>query len=226
MDENWRQILYPLGFLANLFFATRFIIQWFNSEKIHKSVLNPSFWFFSIAGSTLMSFHAFIQLQYPIMIVQACNVLLYWRSYTLMKTLKEPVMTIKKVFWILILGIFFFTGVYVMQSLWTVGQVEWMRVPNLKDSVKDTIPIGWTLMGFFGTFLFASRFWMLWWRAENGSKEPLNSEFWIVSLVGSCLALCYFWRISDWVNVIGFSAGMIPYIRNLMIMKQGYRRSA
>ena len=39
-----------LGFVGNLLFAMRFIVQWIASEKRGESVLPVSFWHFSIAA--------------------------------------------------------------------------------------------------------------------------------------------------------------------------------
>jgi len=43
-----------LGFVGNLLFAMRFIVQWIASEKRGESVLPVSFWHFSIAGSMIL----------------------------------------------------------------------------------------------------------------------------------------------------------------------------
>ena len=43
-----------LGFLGNLVFSTRFLVQWIASEKRGDSVIPISFWYWSIGGSVIM----------------------------------------------------------------------------------------------------------------------------------------------------------------------------
>lgn len=218
--EEWRNLLYPLGFLANLLFALRFFLQWMNSEKKSQSHFTLSFWSISLWGSFLMGVHSFIQLQYPVCIVQACNVILCWRNRQLMLFAKNQLMSFSQVCKFLGLVLGGITLAFISVSLLSEGKLEWMRVPDFIELKKVQVSLAWNIVGFLGTFLFASRFWVHWWRSEENASTALNSHFWIISLVGSVLALSYFIHIFDLVNIIGYSAGTIPYIRNLMLMKK------
>ncbi|MGE0630600.1 MAG: lipid-A-disaccharide synthase N-terminal domain-containing protein, partial [Hyphomicrobiaceae bacterium] len=42
-----------LGFVAQLMFASRFIVQWIASEKARRSIVPETFWYFSFAGGAL-----------------------------------------------------------------------------------------------------------------------------------------------------------------------------
>src|SRR6266550_3990983 len=44
--------------VANLLFARRFIIQWYVSERLKRSVIPVQFWYLSIAGSVMMLIYA------------------------------------------------------------------------------------------------------------------------------------------------------------------------
>lgn len=219
--EDWRHLLYPIGYLANLLYALRFFLQWINSEKAHQSHFSPSFWSISLYGSLLMAFHSFIQVQYPVCLIQSCNAMLYWRNFELMRHSKQDLMPLSKVHALLALLIFGLTTAFIAQSWLAFGELEWMRVPNVMERAKEVpVSITWNLVGFCGTFLFASRFWIHWWRAEKDISTALRRDFWLVSVIGSLLALSYFIRIKDLVNIIGYGAGMVPYIRNLMLMNE------
>lgn len=221
--EDWRNLLYPLGFLANLLFAARFIIQWIRSEKTHQSHFSESFWSISLWGSLLMTLHSFIQVQFPVCLIQACNAVLYWRNLDLIRYSKNTLMSFPKVcIWlgILLIGM---TVAFMAQSWLSFGTLEWMRIPDFTEAKETHVSFLWNAIGSCGTFLFASRFWIHWWRAETNPSEALKSDFWIISLVGSALALSYFIRIFDLVNIIGFSAGMVPYMRNLILMKKAQK---
>ena len=47
--------LVTIGFLGQLFFSARFILQWIYSEINKKSIIPLGFWFFSILGGLLIS---------------------------------------------------------------------------------------------------------------------------------------------------------------------------
>lgn len=220
MEEGWRNLLYPIGFAANLLFTLRFIVQWISSERKYQSHFTNSFWILSFAGSLLLTIHSFIQVQYPICIIQTCNGVLFWRNWQLSQVSKRNLMPIKKVAVLLVMLVTIVTVTFMGQSWWSFGELEWMRVPDFLEPRHTTVSFGWSAVGFCGTFLFASRFWLHWWRAEQGMDNPLKSDFWVISLFGSVLALCYFVRIFDLVNIIGYGAGMIPYARNLMLMRR------
>lgn len=222
--EDWRNILYPLGFLANFFFAARFILQWIKSEKMNQSYFSSSFWSISLWGSLLMAIHSFIQMQFPVYLIQACNAVLYWRNLRLVKFQKQELISFSKVCLNLILLIIGTTLLFMVQSWLTFGTFEWMRVPDFLEPKGTHVSFFWNAVGFCGTFLFATRFWIHWWRAERSISDALRSDFWIISLVGSLLALVYFIHIKDAVNIIGFSAGMVPYMRNLILMHRSSRK--
>ncbi|QLH36144.1 MAG: lipid-A-disaccharide synthase N-terminal domain-containing protein [Parachlamydiaceae bacterium] len=72
--------------------------------------------------------------------------------------------------------------------------------------------------GFAGLILFNSRFWIQWWHAEQTQTSTLGRSFWWISLAGALCSIAYFARIQDPVNLIGPVIGMIPYVRNLMLL--------
>jgi len=47
-----------LGWAGNLTFFSRFLVQWYATEKHHRVVVPPAFWWLSLAGSLLLFFYA------------------------------------------------------------------------------------------------------------------------------------------------------------------------
>ena len=47
-----------IGFLGQIFFSTRFILQWIYSEINKKSIIPLGFWFFSILGGITLLVYA------------------------------------------------------------------------------------------------------------------------------------------------------------------------
>lgn len=69
-----------LGFVAQLLFTGRFLVQWIASEKQNRMVIPIAFWFFSIGGGVLLLIYA-IHRRDPVFIAgQAFGVFVYARN--------------------------------------------------------------------------------------------------------------------------------------------------
>lgn len=69
-----------LGFFAQACFTMRFLVQWLASERAGRSVMPIAFWFFSLAGGSLLLIYA-IQRQDPVFIVgQGTGLFIYSRN--------------------------------------------------------------------------------------------------------------------------------------------------
>lgn len=49
---------YAIGFSGQAFFFSRFLVQWFASERQRRSVIPMSFWYLSIAGGITLLVYA------------------------------------------------------------------------------------------------------------------------------------------------------------------------
>lgn len=219
--ENLRLFLYyPLGLLPLIFFTLRFLIQWIQSEKRQKSGVTPIFWKLSLPGNILQLLHYIIQLQFPFALIQAGNAVISWRNLNLFK----PKAKQKSLSWVMMLFFLAFMAVtasFVLNGWLLNDKIDWIRVPNKISSMALNAPISWAwhALGFLGTALFASRFWVQWWQSEKELKSDLGKTFWQLSIIGSILSLIYFIYIQDVVSIINYSFGLVPYLRNLMLLK-------
>ena len=69
-----------VGFLGQIFFSARFILQWIYSEIKKKSIIPLGFWFFSILGGVTLLVYA-IHRKDPVFIMgQATGLLIYGRN--------------------------------------------------------------------------------------------------------------------------------------------------
>src|SRR5262249_22248850 len=116
---------------------------------------------------------------------------------------------------------------FVAQGLVFHDTIEWIRLPNtgLFDKAEP-VPYFWHLLGTIGVVLFGARFWVQWWCAEAAQKSFLGPAFWWLSLFGAILSILYFIVIRDIVNLVGPAFGLIPYIRNLMLLKKDKPQTA
>lgn len=68
------------GFVAQLMFMMRFVVQWIASERAKRSIVPIAFWFFSLAGGVLLLIYAIIR-QDPVFIAgQGLGLLIYSRN--------------------------------------------------------------------------------------------------------------------------------------------------
>lgn len=218
MIESIREFLYPLGYLSAIIFALRFMQQWITSELHQKSMVTRSFWQLSLAGNVMFMIHAFLQVQFHVCLIQALNGIISWRNLNLMRSsaeqirLRTVVLTMVGSTAALALG-------FVLQGYFLGGGfIEWFRIPIWSGSSAEHVGVMWHIIGTAGLLLFSSRFWVQWWSAEQEHVSTLSLPFWWLSLGGGVLSLIYFIKIEDPVNVIGPAFGMIPYIRNVMLI--------
>lgn len=218
MTEDWRALLYSLGFLSSLVFGARFLVQWLDSERKKQSVVTPFFWRLSLLGNCLLLSHVFIQMQLHVFLIQLFNALISWRNLNLMGE-KIPLKSfLARGGGVLCLGLM----VYFSQYAWLGQDAPFFRIPAnpWQHSPGQSIPWPWHLFGMAGLLLFNSRFWVQWWSAEKDGKSTLGPAFWWISLIGDGCCLLYFAKISDPVNLIGPALGLIPYLRNLMLISR------
>ena len=69
-----------VGFMGQIFFSSRLILQWIYSEISKKSIIPLGFWFFSILGGVTLLIYA-IHRKDPVFIMgQATGILIYGRN--------------------------------------------------------------------------------------------------------------------------------------------------
>jgi len=78
-----------IGFIAQIIFGARFLLQWLVSEKQHKSVIPIGFWYLSIVGSLMLLIYA-IHRKDPVFILgQATGLFIYIRNLMMIRKEKE-----------------------------------------------------------------------------------------------------------------------------------------
>lgn len=216
--EEWRTLLYPLGFLSAIAFGGRFIIQWLASERAQKTVVPRSFWLLSLAGNLLLALHSLIQVQYHICLVQSCNAVISWRNLNLMRN-KEAQVSFSTTLWLLAWTVMATALLFWGQDLLLGARTHWFRTPITpwQTQPTDNISFYWHFLGTMAYLLFSSRFWLQWIISERTQQSELPPSFWWLSLGGAFFSIVYFLHLGDWVNLIGPLVGLIPYIRNLML---------
>lgn len=69
-----------IGFLGQLLFSARFIIQWLVSEHRRQSVIPQAFWYFSLLGGSVLLAYAIHKRDPVFMLGQGIGLVVYWRN--------------------------------------------------------------------------------------------------------------------------------------------------
>lgn len=81
----------------------------------------------------------------------------------------------------------------------------------------------WDAVGFIGQALFFSRFIVQWVASERAGRSFVPAAFWWLSLTGGLISLIYAIGIHNPVFTLGQSVGLLPYTRNLMLLRRADR---
>ena len=69
-----------IGFLAQLMFSMRFILQWIASERARRSIVPETFWYFSFLGGAMLLAYAIYRVDPVFILGQAMGLLIYARN--------------------------------------------------------------------------------------------------------------------------------------------------
>lgn len=87
---DWN-IFVMIGFLGQVMFSMRFILQWIASERAGQSIIPFSFWIFSLGGSIFLFSYAIYRKDPVFILGQAPNLFIYSRNIWLIKKKRERV---------------------------------------------------------------------------------------------------------------------------------------
>lgn len=82
------------------------------------------------------------------------------------------------------------------------------------------ISITWLIVGLLGQLFFSARFIVQWIYSEINKKSIIPLAFWFFSILGGVTLLAYAIHRKDPVFILGQSAGLLIYGRNLYFIKK------
>lgn len=200
-------IIYILGFISQLLFFSRTLLQWVLSERAGK-VLSPTiYWVLSIIASYLFCVYGWFRDDFSILLGQIISYYIYiWNLKQNGAWHKIPR---------------FVKAILVMTPLAAIGFV--LRngdyfVENFFSHPK--IPIWLLVFGSLGQVIFTFRFVYQWVYSMRKKESLLPLGFWVISLVGSGIIVIYGFIRLDPILILGQSVGFIAYTRNIMLYRK------
>jgi len=203
--SNW--LVYGIGFLAQILFSSRLIVQWVASERQQRVVTPQLFWTLSLMASILLFIYGVLRDDFSIMLGQSLTYYIYIRNLQLQEQWQKfP----KIVRWVMISFPIVIVSYFLLNK--TIQTDLLFHNP--------IIPIWLLLLGSIAQMVFVLRFIYQWLISEVKKTSSLPLGFWILSVFGSLLILIYAVIRVDWILIIGHGFGTLIYIRNIYLIQK------
>jgi len=199
-------MIYSIGFLAQILFSGRLLVQWTMSERAKKVITPSLFWQMSLIASFLLFVYGYLRDDFAIMLGQALTYFIYIRNLQLQgEWQKSPkVMRVFLFIFPILLVIYYYNN-------------NTFDLDNLLRN--EAIPLWLLTWGIIAQIIFTLRFIYQWMYSEKNKESILPFGFWLLSLIGSGMILFYAILRKDPVLFIGHIFGSVVYIRNLILLR-------
>lgn len=200
-------MIYVIGFLAQVFFSARILLQWILSERAKKVISPAIFWQLSIVGSYLLFVYGWLRDDFAIILGQIISYYIYiWNLDKKHQWKKLPFI------------------IRTLLLLTPVAAILYM----LKDASafadqffrNEKIPLWLLIYGSMGQIIFTLRFVYQWIYSKRKDESLLPIGFWVISLFGSLIIVSYAIYRRDPVLILGQSTGLIAYSRNIYLSRR------
>ena len=200
-------MIYVIGFLAQVFFSARILLQGFLSERAKKVICPAIFWQLSIVGAYLLFVYGWLRDDFAIILGQIISYYIYiWNLDKKHQWKKLPVIIRTLLLLTPVVAILYMlkdAGVFVDQLF-----------------RNEKIPLWLLVYGSMGQIIFTLRFVYQWIYSKRKDESLLPIGFWVISLFGSLIIVSYAIYRSDPVLILGQSTGLIAYSRNIYLSKR------
>ena len=200
-------MIYVIGFLAQVFFSARILLQWILSERA-KRVISPTiFWQLSILGSYLLFLYGWMRHDFAIILGQLISYYIYIWNLDKKQHWRQLPLVLRVIF--------------LATPLVAIGYVL-KDIPAFVDKFffNDKIPLWLLIYGSLGQIIFTLRFIYQWIYSKRKDESLLPVGFWIISLVGSLIIVSYAIYRLDPVLILGQSTGILAYRRNIYLCRK------
>ncbi|MGM5470767.1 lipid-A-disaccharide synthase N-terminal domain-containing protein [Flavobacteriaceae bacterium LMO-SS05] len=203
--SNW--IIYSIGFIAQILFSSRLVVQWVTSERQKKVITPTLFWTLSLFASFLLFVYGYLREDFAIMLGQGLTYFIYIRNLQLQgEWVKFPRLFRYILFMVpILISIFYFNNNVIDRDI------------LFKN---EAIPLWLLVLGIISQVVFTFRFVYQWIYSEYKKESILPLGFWLLSLSGSLLILIYAIFRQDPVLFLGHGLGLIIYTRNLFLIRK------
>lgn len=203
-------MIYVIGFLAQICFSARILLQWLLSEKAKKVVSPSIFWQLSLIGAYLLFLYGWLRDDFAIILGQFISYYIYiWNLNSKGSWKKIP------------------AYVRYILHLTPIAAIVFILLHH-QDFIgqffkNEDISTSLLIFGSLGQIIFTLRFIYQWFYSYRKHESMLPLGFWLISLTGSVIIVCYALVRHDPVLVLGQSTGLVAYSRNIYILQRSKR---
>jgi len=201
MSQN---LVFAVGFLAQLLFSARQLTQWISSERAGRILSPLLFWQLSIVASFLLMVYGILRHDLAIILGQLATYGIYlrnlhyhgfWKKIPLIARALALIFPVVAVGWLLL------------------GETHSVQ----RVIANEAIPAWLMFWGIAGQLVFTFRFVYQWLYSERRHESLLPIGFWAISITGSAMVLSYAVIRRDPVLLVGQSFGLFVYSRNVLL---------
>lgn len=206
-------MIYVIGFLAQVFFSARILLQWILSERA-KRVVSPSiFWILSLAGSYLLFIYGWMRDDFAIVLGQVIAYYIYIWNLSAKGVWGRIPRAVR--------------ALLLVTPVIAIGFAVTHADAFIHDFFRnEKVPLWLLLFGSAGQVIFTLRFVYQYFYSRRMGESVLPVGFWIISLTGSAAIVSYGIVRHDPVLILGQSVGFIAYTRNILIYRKEKTRHA
>jgi lipid-A-disaccharide synthase-like uncharacterized protein len=201
MSQN---LVFAVGFLAQLLFSARQLTQWISSERAGKILSPLLFWQLSIVASFLLMVYGILRHDLAIILGQLATYGIYLRNLHYHGFWKKIPLTART-----------------LALIFPVVAVSWLVLGETHSVQRvianEAIPAWLMFWGIAGQLVFTFRFVYQWLYSERRHESLLPIGFWAISITGSAMVLSYAVIRRDPVLLVGQSFGLFVYSRNVFL---------
>jgi len=197
-----------LGWTGNVCFFSRFLVQWWASERAQRSVAPLSFWWLSLVGTITLGAYALHARTYVLLVGYALNGLIYLRNLRFHRQATPGLSSVNASLIALAAGI-----VLVVAATYELRH-------------RHESSLIWIIVAGVGQAIWSSRFVVQWWASERAAESHFPALFWWLSLAGNALLLAFTIHLGNPVLIAGYVPGPLVQVRNLMLGKARSGRRA
>lgn len=197
-------LLFLIGLASQGCYGARQLVQWIMTERYQRVVSPTGYWAFSLVGCCFMLVYGWFREDIVILIGQMTSFYVYVLNLDYKGAWRRVPLPVRVVLYLVPL-------VALAATVWHAPQLVDRFIHN------PDIPLAWMIYGTCGQVVYLSRYAFQVVASVKKHESLLPPTFWMISIIGSLLILVYGIRRSDWVLILGQSAGIFIYARNYII---------
>ncbi len=197
-------VIFSIGFLSQILFSARLLVQWISSEKAGRILSPLLFWQLSIFASFLMMVYGILRNDLAIIFGQSITYCVYIRNLHFQG------------FWHKIPKLIRLAAILfpLLAIIWLIrGDSYNFRTIITNEDISPLLMV-W---GLASQFVFTFRFIFQWIYTEKRKESLLPIGFWLISFTGSMMVLSYAIIRKDPVLFVGQIFGFVVYTRNILL---------